>query len=200
MGLEPGTKIYIGNGSCSLGFLATNTAGTRLAVTAGHCADDTGQKVVSEKGNPIGTVCHHTPDETSKGVFGVTLICLSSNTYTADAYFTKYGDPDVGDYVKKYGARTEKTDGKITKIDTYSGHPWNSRMESTMVGLPGDSGAAWVGNSGGKGPKLLGLNIGHTIRSDGGYGFSYGFPISSLIALVKQNSPKWGPGFIPAGR
>lgn len=199
VGLLPGTELNIGSGQCSLGFLATNSAGTRLAVTAGHCADDVDVKVYSHDGTLIGTVCHHTPDRMADGLFGVTLICLSDRTYTADAYFTKFGNPAVGDYVKKYGIRTDKTEGEITKIHTDSDNPRNSRMEATLVGLPGDSGSAWVGNSGGAGPKLLGLNIGHTTRSDGGYGFAIGFPIHSLVALVKKNSPRWGQGFIPVG-
>jgi len=73
-----------------------------------------------------------------------------------------------------------------------------SRMESTLVGLLGDSGAAWVGNTD-AGPKLLGLNLCHTTRPDGGYGFALAFPIRSLIALVNRNSPKFGQGFIPVG-
>jgi hypothetical protein len=198
VGLSPGTELHIGDRVCSLGFLATNAAGTRLAVTAGHCADDTDQKVYSHNHNLIGVVCHHTPDHTKDGTFGVTLICLSSGTYTADAYFTTYGDPSVGDYVKKYGERTDKTEGKITSIHTDPHNPARSQMKSTLVGLPGDSGSTWVGG-GHKGPKLLGLNIGHTTRPDGGYGYAFGFPINSLITLVKQNSPKWGPGFIPIG-
>jgi hypothetical protein len=198
VGIFPGMELNIGEHRCSLGFLATNDNGDRLAVTAGHCADDVDQDVYSHNGNRIGTVAHHTPDRFDDRSYGVTVVRLFSNTYTADAYFTKFGDPSVGDYVKKYGARTDKTDGKITSIDSYPDLPWNSRMEATMVGLPGDSGAAWVGN-GENGPKLLGLNLGNTTRPDGGYGFALGFPIRSLIALVKRNSPKWGVGFIPVG-
>ena len=199
VGLVPGTKlVFAGGGSCSLGFLATNDDGARLGVTAGHCADYVDQEVVSENGNPIGHVVHLSADDLPRGLFGVALIELYSNTYIADAYFTQFGNPSVGDYVKKYGARTEKTDGKITDIHIDREYPSLSRMESTLVDLPGDSGAAWVGN-GTDGPKLLGLNIGFTHRSDGGYGVALGFPIRSLIALVKALSPNWGVGFIPVG-
>lgn len=205
VGLVPGTQLFFrGGGSCSLGFLATNADGDRLAVTAGHCADGVDQRVVSENGNPIGIVVHHTPDiGLDDGVpanefHGVTLIQLSRNTYTADAYFTEFGNPSIGDFVKKYGARTEKTSGKVTDISFVPDNPRLSSMWSTMVTLPGDSGAAWVGG-GDSGPKLVGLHIGSTERADGGFGYALGFPIRSLIALVKKNSPNWGPGFIPVG-
>ncbi|MHA3019639.1 hypothetical protein ACXPWS_05135 [Mycobacterium sp. BMJ-28] len=198
VGLVPGTELNIGAHGCSLGFIATNDNGDRLAVTAGHCADEPDQRVYSHDGTLIGTVAHLTPDDFDNRSYGVTLILLSRNTYTQDAYFTKFGNPEVGDYVKKYGIRTNKTEGTITSIATNPDYPWRSRMESTLVGLPGDSGAAWVGNSD-AGPKLLGLNLGFTTRPDGGYGFALALPIRSLIALVKRNSPKFGQGFIPVG-
>lgn len=199
VGLAIGTKLYfVGGGSCSLGFFASNDQGARMAVTAGHCADDAGQEVVSENGNPIGFVGYWVPDDLPNGLFGVSVIRLYKNTYTADAYFQKYGNPSVGDYVKKYGARTDKTEGRITEITIEPDHPRFSRMEATLVNLPGDSGSAWVGSSD-EGPKLLGLNVGFTKRADGGYGFALGFPISSLIKLVRINSDTWGEGFIPVG-
>ena len=52
---------------------------------------------------------------------------------------------------------------------------------------------------GSRGPILLGLNVGHTNRADGGYGLAIGFPINSLVALVRKTSPLWGPGFTPTG-
>lgn len=199
VGLVPGMKIFIGNGSCSLGFLATNNDHARLAVTAGHCADDIDQQVSSDSGVRIGEVVYHMPDDMKNGAYGATVIHLYKNTYTSDAYFAVFGNPSVGDYVKKYGARTAKTEGKITSIETDTDNPRYSEMESTLVDLPGDSGSAWVGNST-EGPKLVGLNIGYTTRRDGGYGFAIGFPIRSLIALVKIRSKNWGQGFIPEGR
>ena len=131
--------------------------------------------------------------------FGITLIKLSKNTYTADAYFTTFGNPSVGDYVKKYGERTAKTEGKITKISVDPDSARHARMESTLVNLPGDSGSAWVGTGDDGGPMLLGLNIGFTKRADGGYGFAVGYPIRQLVELVRNGSEKWGPGFIPVG-
>lgn len=200
VGLLPGTPLIIrGAGECSLGFLASNDAGDRLAVTAGHCATDTGQEVVSEKGNPIGRVVSWLTDDMDNNLFGITLIKLSKNTYTADAYFTTFGNPSVGDYVKKYGERTAKTEGKITKISVDPDSARHARMESTLVNLPGDSGSAWVGTGDDGGPMLLGLNIGFTKRADGGYGFAVGYPIRQLVELVRNGSEKWGPGFIPVG-
>jgi len=196
VGLRPGSALDIGNYECSMGFLATNDAGERLAVTAGHCAQNVGQQVHSHDGTLIGEVVQHIPDDFDHESFGVTVIRLSANTYTADAYFTSFGNPEVGDGVTKYGVRTDKTDGKVTTVDISPERPGHSLMESTLVGLPGDSGAAWFSDAG-KGPKLLGLNIGYTKRADGGYGFAFGIPIDSLIALIKQNSPELEAGFMP---
>jgi hypothetical protein len=62
VGLAPGTELNIGDHQCSLGFLATNDDSDRLAVTAGHCADDVDQRVYSHNGNLIGSVVHHAPN------------------------------------------------------------------------------------------------------------------------------------------
>lgn len=200
VGLLPGISLIIkGSGTCSLGFLASNDAGDRLAVTAGHCADSTGQEVVSANGNPIGKVVSWLTDDMDNNLFGVTLISLYRNTYTADAYFTMFGNPSVGDHVRKYGERTAKTEGEITKISVDADSPRRARMESTLVNLPGDSGSAWVGVGDDGGPMLLGLNIGYTNRADGGYGFGVGYPIRQLIKLVRDGSDIWGPGFTPVG-
>lgn len=199
VGLAPGIELDIGEHRCSLGFLATNASGDRLAVTAGHCADDTEQKVYSASGDLIGIVAHHTPDDFTTNTWGVTLIALADNTYTDDAKFSSFGDPAVGDYVTKYGFRTDRTEGTIAAVNTDAKQPWNGTMTSTLVGLPGDSGAAWIGVQDGA-LKLLGLNIGYTTRPDGGYGMATGFPIRALVALVNRNSPAFGRGFIPVGR
>lgn len=200
VGLMPGTMLhFVGGGSCSLGFLATNAVGDRLAVTAGHCPDSLEQKVVAADGTPVGRVVHYTPDDTDHDRFGVTLIQLYRNTYIADGYFARFGDPVVGEAVRKYGARTSKTMGKIVSVTEDPDDPRHSKMEATMVTLPGDSGSAWVGDSD-DGPTLLGLHVGSTRRPDGGFGFAYGFPIRNLIEVVQERSPNWGVGFAPIGR
>jgi hypothetical protein len=77
----------------------------------------------------------------------------------------------MGDYVKKYGVRTDKTEGMISSIDTDAEHPALTDGIDTRRAARRQR-AAWVGNSDGNGPKLLGLNMGHTVRSDGGYGYA----------------------------
>lgn len=201
VGLTVGSELRMGSGgSCSLGFFASNTAGDRLAVTAGHCAEDAGEKIYSSDGTLIGQVGYWLSDDSQNDLYGVTVIHLNNNAYINDGYFTKFGNPSVGDYVKKYGMRTDKTEGKITSISINPDRTRNAVMQSTLVGLPGDSGSAWVGTGDDGGPMLLGLNIGHTTRKDGGYGYAYGFPIRQIVKLVQQNSKIWGPGFIPTGK
>ncbi len=199
VGLVPGSKLYFdGGGSCSLGFFATNGAGDRLAVTAGHCSDDVDQEVTTADGDPVGRVVYRAGDDMERELYGVTVIELDSSAYIADAYFRQSDDPVVGDVVEKFGARTDATSGKVVSVRINAEYPSKSQMESTLVGLPGDSGSAWV-RGGSRGPILLGLNVGHTNRADGGYGLAIGFPINSLVALVRKTSPLWGPGFTPTG-
>lgn len=197
VGLTVGSKLSMGSGgACSLGFFARNNDGARLAVTAGHCAEGGGEKVYSEK-TLIGAVGYWMPDD-SDG-FGVTVIALNKNARIHDAYFSAFGNPEKGDYVKKYGIRTDKTEGKITKVSVNTDSVQKSVMLSTMISLPGDSGSAWVGNND-DGATLYGLNVGHVNRDDGGYGYARGFPIRQLIELVQARSKNWGQGFKPIGR
>lgn len=202
VGLTPGMKIIIGNGSCTLGFLATNAAGDRLGVTAGHCADRTGEEVRSVKGNYIGRVVSHRGDSGTGGPpFGIALIQLGKSTYTHDAFFTKFGNPSVGDNVRKYGSRTEGTNGRITELTIDTERPRYSVMRSALITLPGDSGCPWYWSKDGN-QVLYGMHIGSYTgtRSDGLLKEAYGFPIRSIVSYVREASDVWGPGFIPLGR
>lgn len=198
VGLYPGMEIdFTDGGRCSLGFIATNDDGIRLGVTAGHCSDFLGQHVVSHDENPIGTVVSRAGDDVDSDHFGITLIQLDPTTYVQDAFFTKFRSPRVGEPVRKYGERTEGTNGLVTNVH-YDDDPTHSVMRSTVVILPGDSGSPWYRSSD-DGPVLFGISIGNsTRRGDDAYLGGFGFPINSLIRYVRAES-SFGHGFTPVG-
>ncbi|MDM2592361.1 chymotrypsin family serine protease [Mycobacteroides abscessus] len=94
VGLYPGMSITNRDisSTCSLGFLATNSAGKRLAVTAGHCSTAIDQVFVSEKGAKIGYVVARW-DDNGDTYFGYTLLWLYDTTHTQDAYFAAWAQP-----------------------------------------------------------------------------------------------------------
>ena len=193
VGLFPGMKLRFGPHVCSLGFLASNANGDRLAVTAGHCSAGTGERVKSNHYNPIGVVVTHAPDDFSHRHYGVTVIHLARNTYTKDPYFTHFGDPQPGDFVAKYGERTQKTTGSITFSDA-------GELHSNVISLPGDSGGPWVSYPQHHN-KLIGIEIGHNAnKNDGSHNYSIGYGIDELVAGLRQHGGRWGTGFLPAGR
>lgn len=199
VGLYPGMEIdFQGGGRCSLGFIATNRWGARLGVTAGHCSNAVGQHVLSHNRYPIGVVLARADDALAAGRFGVTVIQLVNSAYIYNGFFARFRSPELGEPVRKYGERTEGTNGRITSV--YDGDdPTRSVMRSTVVALPGDSGAPWYRSSE-SGPVLFGITVGNsTRRQDDAYVGGFGFPINSLIRYVRNGS-KWGDGFIPVGR
>lgn len=197
--VAPGMEIQLSSGSaCTLGFLAGNDAGKRLAVTAGHCADGPGEGVYTKNGGLIGEVVAHYPDsENIAEGFGVTVLELDSRVEIADGFFTRYGNPRPGDAVAKYGSTTAGTEGEITSVDVDEEFPRYSVMRSTLLAEHGDSGSPWFADTD-AGPMLYGITIGHFADPDSGATRgAYGFPIDSLVAYVRQASPEWGAGFMP---
>ena len=193
VGLYPGMPIRFGNGVCSLGFLATNAAGDRLAVTAGHCADAVNQHVRSNHGNPVGTVVLHAPDDLDNNKYGGTVIKLARRTYASDAYFTKFGDPQKGDVIAKYGERTQKTTGSIINTGR------NGVLHSNLIALPGDSGAPWVTSHNGS-IQLAGIHIGASSNRDGSQAYAIGYGINEIVWIIRSHGGRWGNGFLPIGR
>lgn len=108
--LSAGMEINIGKHRCSLGFFGFNANHDRLAVSAGHCADDVDQTVYSSNGTEIGTVVSHKPDSDSlDGIRprGYTLI-LIYREFSIEPFFTGIADAHTGDSVTKFGARSGK--------------------------------------------------------------------------------------------
>lgn len=188
-------EINIGKHRCSLGFFGFNANHDRLAVSAGHCADDVDQAVYSSNGTEIGTVVSHKPDSDSlDGIRprGYTLI-LTYREFSIEPFFTGIADAHTGDSVTKFGARSGKTTGRITKTHYTDGKdPTNETLFADVVILPGDSGCPWYSS----GPTLVGISAsGHYESGGGDDQGSQAQPVWSVIHLIRQESPKWGPGF-----
>lgn len=193
--LSVGMKIVIGNHSCSLGFFGGNANGDRLAVTSGHCADGVDQRVYAGNGTEIGIVVSHMPESDARKSVrprGYTLIQVYGR-FKLNLSFAGIADAHTGDRVWKRGARTGATSGTIT--DTYytdGDRPSVETLIGNIVILPGDSGGPWYTD----GPTLVGISAsGHYDSGAGDDAGSQAQPVWSLIHLIRQNSPRWGPDF-----
>ncbi|SIK42504.1 V8-like Glu-specific endopeptidase [Mycobacteroides abscessus subsp. abscessus] len=201
VGLYPGMPITNRDisSTCSLGFLATNSAGKRLAVTAGHCSTAIDQVFVSENGAKIGYVVARWDDK-GDTYFGYTLLWLYDTTHTQDAYFAAWRNPGVGTAVRKYGMRTDATDGKVTAVyyKYDDERPNTSSIYSSVDVFGGDSGAPWYTFNDSGQPVLVGIHVGHTSRQEGTYLLkrAYAFPADSLTRHIRANAGVWGAGFI----
>lgn len=192
-----GMEIVIGNHSCSLGFFAIDDNRDRLAVTAGHCANNTddAEPVFSHNGTEIGQVVSHVADSDSRrGIRprGYTLIRIY-NQFAIQPFFTGIADAHTGDAVTKFGARSGKTTGHITDTHYTNGSdPAIETLLGDVVILPGDSGCPWYTS----GPTLVGISAsGNYDRGGGDDEGSQAQPIWSVIHLIRQHSAKFGPGF-----
>ncbi len=193
--LTVGMAISIGKHGCSLGFFGFNEDHDRLAVTAGHCADGVDWPVYSNNGVEIGIVVSHLPDnDDSRGIIrgarGYTLIQLYKS-FDLDVFFTGLGSVTEGDWVTKYGKRSQKTTGKVTNVKYVTDRADLDLIASTVVQLPGDSGCPWYT----KGPTLVGMGSSGDQESGGGNEGSQAQPIGSVVDLIRQNSPRWGKRF-----
>jgi len=193
--LAVGMPLEFGEGVCTVGFFAYNRRDDHLAVTAGHCTDYIKQPVRSERGGRIGEVIAYQKDADDGaggliGSRGYTLILLSRRL-SLQPYFTRIGTVDEGDAVRKYGERTGKTQGHITRVRYNNRRPDPPLIWSDMVQLPGDSGGPWVTGS----ATLVGIgSSGNQARLGGGAG-SQAQPINAVIDMIRTNTGTWGAGF-----
>ncbi len=176
--VSPGDMITLdGSRSCTLGFIASNSRGDHLAVTAGHCSHHSGE-VVTAGGHRIGKVVAHAGDPASaRGPFGATLIKLDAGVST-NARFSRIGSAKVGETVEQSGRV-----GQVTSSST-------SVFRATAPGEPGNSGGPVVNTRTG---TLYGLLIGGSERS------TYSVPVRALVSHVQSLFPKWGAGFRVVG-
>lgn len=188
--LAVGMEIVIGSHSCSLGFFAFNQENDRLAVTAGHCADDINQAVYSRNRVEMGTVVSHMRESDSLEPVrsrGYTLIRLYDN-FDIEVFFAGVADAMNGDLVTKFSARSGETIGRITDVDNNC-----SLAEQTIIGsvvaIAGDSGSPWYT----AGPKLVGITASSRYATGGGDDDgSQAQPVGALVNLIRQYAQPWG--------
>lgn len=193
--LVVGMPISFSAGTCSLGFFGFNARGDRLAVTSGHCAGGADELVYSKNGVEIGRVVAWLEDVSDghgklTGARGYTVFSVYKR-FSLEPYFTGLGTIDEGDWVTKYGERSGKTRGRITKVKYNSDRPDLSLVYSDMVQLPGDSGCPWVTS----GPTLVAMGSSGNQEQMGGGAGSQAQPIGSVIRLIKEQGGVWGDGF-----
>lgn len=201
--LSVGMGIAIGDGMCSLGFFAYNADHDRLAVTAGHCATDSGQQVSTLGGAPIGTVVSWLDDAdpdrdgryNNTDPRGYSLIQIDDR-WTIEPFFADAADPEVGQQVWKFGERTGQTGGTVTDIVNADEAPRYQLIEARMVVLGGDSGSPWYyGDSAGR-PVLAGMSSSSDFDDlTASSGQAQAQTIEGLHALIAGQDNDWTRGF-----
>lgn len=152
----PGQVIYQHDGTettrCTIGFAARDTAGHRLAVTAGHCGVP-GQPVYTRDGQRLGAYVDVRPDDLSTQTYGYAFIALDPDVDMTAAISQTQGidHPAAarpGDIVCMYGttsgmqcsALETATDQAATTIGAItnggdSGAPVVRLQDSALVGI-----------------------------------------------------------------
>lgn len=193
--LAVGMPIWVSNVHCSLGFFGFDGRKDRLAVTAGHCSQANNDPVVNDSGQKLGEVVARMGDAKNAagkltGSRGYTVIYLYDR-YSLEPFFTSVGTVREGDYVTKYGQRTGKTNGHITRIQNDTDRPDLALMWSDIVALPGDSGSPWYTN----GPMLVGCDSSGDEELEGGGAGSQAQPIADVVNLIRKYAGRWGDNF-----
>lgn len=167
-------------------------------ITCGHGWTD-GQKVYGSDGALVGTA-----DVNLYKNMDVTFVKLNNTNLNSHGYMkdgtriTKNGkisNVDINKAIKKYGARTGITSGKVTAVGItgkWSGYQYTNLFMTSCTTRKGDSGCAFIIN----GNSIVGLMVGARGKSPivGGttddpiYGESVVLPIRDVMN---------GPGFIP---
>lgn len=195
--LAVGMEIDAGKHSCSLGFFGFNARQDRLAVTAGHCVDGPDQKVYNSAGIVIGVVVARKADGVDAygkmtGSRGYAVILLSKRL-SLEPFFTGVGSIREGDWVTKYGQRTGKTQGQITKVVNNADRPDLAYVQSDTVVISGDSGSPWYT---GPGAVLVGMtSSGNQERAGGANGHSAAQPIGDVLTMIRGGAGVWGEDF-----
>ncbi len=200
--LTVGMGFQNDSGMCSVGFFAFNGRGDRLAVTAGHCAHRAGETIKTTSGARIGTVVSWLDDESdSNGRLGddddrgFTIIALDKR-WGIKPFFASSGDPKVGQKIAKFGERTGKTAGTVTRLWNSNGSSKRGLMDAKMVQLPGDSGCPWYYSDSSGEPVLAGIsssgNFNEQLPENAR---STAQTITGLYKLISTSGSKWTDGF-----
>jgi hypothetical protein len=156
----PGVVITQGSGAeatrCTLGYAARNSAGARLAITAGHCGT-VGQQVYDRAHRLIGQYIAVRPDDTTTQRYGYSLIALADNvaasaSVTPTFTVARQDRAAIGDVVCLFGTTSGRKCGPVAAATDSAG------IISGSLSNPGDSGGPIVRM---RDRALVGILIGH---------------------------------------
>jgi streptogrisin C len=186
-----------GESNCSVGFPATDAAGGKHFVTAGHCTNDVSQPAYGQSGqrNRIGTSNAGggrsvNAREGDMGVVAVTEtgwnLSASVNTWgQAPVTITGSTEPVVGMSVCHSGNTSKWQCGRVTAINQsidYGSVVVDGLSTTTACSLGGDSGGAWLAAD-----KAVGLHSGGQSSCSPG-----GADDQSIFQPVNEALQKWG--------
>nr|CTQ95786.1 Chitinase (EC 3.2.1.14) [Kibdelosporangium sp. MJ126-NF4] len=196
--VRPGSPWWPGGESnCSIGFPATDTAGGKHFVTAGHCTNDVSQPAYGESSqrNRIGTSNAGggrsvNAREGDMGVVAVTEsgwnLSAAVNTWDKPAVtVTGSTEPVQGMSVCHSGNTSKWQCGRVTAVNQtidYGSVVVEGLTTTTACSLGGDSGGAWLA-----GDKAVGLHSGGQSSCSPG-----GADDQSIFQPVNEALRKWG--------
>ncbi|MGY0230795.1 proprotein convertase P-domain-containing protein [Longispora urticae] len=202
----PGTETY-----CSVAFAATDSAGARHFVTAGHCTNDSNQAAYGKnssgtKGEQLGTsnVGGSRSVNAREGDMGVVAVnhanawTLSNavNTWGGAAVSVNgVGEAVVGTAICKSGNTSHWTCGTVTAVNQSvnygNGLVIDGLTNTNACSAGGDSGGAYVMGTGTT-AKAVG------IHSGGGNGCGQSDP-NTIFQPVSEALTKWGLTLVAGG-
>ncbi|MEU5365591.1 S1 family peptidase [Streptomyces sp. NPDC005925] len=172
-----GEAITTGGARCSLGFNVQNSAGTKYALTAGHCTNIGSSWSIgttagsSFPGNDYGIIRH------SNGAAADGRVYLYNGTYQE---ITGAGNAYVGQSVKRSGSTTGVHGGTVTALNATV----NYGADGIVYGLIQTNVCAEPGDSGGSlfsGTTALGLTSGGSGNCSSG-GTTFFQPVTEALS------------------
>lgn len=178
----PGVVIIQGSGDaatrCTLGYAARNSAGARLAITAGHCGT-LGAQVYDKAHRLIGRYVAVRPDDTTAQRYGYSLIALADNvaaspSVTPTFSVARQDRAAEGDQVCLFGTTSGRKCGTVAAVSESAG------IIAGSLSNPGDSGGPVVRM---RDRALVGILIGHnSVRGE-----TLFEPVTNILRLAAQS-------------
>ncbi|MFB7650375.1 MULTISPECIES: S1 family peptidase [unclassified Streptomyces] len=171
-----GEAITTGGARCSLGFNVQDGAGTKFALTAGHCTNIGSSWSIgttagsSFPGNDYGIIRH------SNGAAADGRVSLYNGSYQE---ITGAGDPSVGQSVQRSGSTTGLHGGTVTGLNATVNYGADGivsgLIQTNVCAEPGDSGGALFSGS-----TALGLTSGGSGNCSSG-GTTFFQPVTEAL-------------------
>lgn len=178
----PGVVITQGSGDaatrCTLGYAARNSAGARLAITAGHCGA-VGEQVYDRAHRLIGQYVAVRPDDTAAQRYGYSLIALADGVGTSASVTPTFSvlrqdRAAAGDQVCLFGTTSGRKCGTVAAVTDSAG------IIAGSLSNPGDSGGPIVRM---RDRALVGILIGHNSAR----GETLFEPVTNILRLTAES-------------